>query len=207
MKNLLWTLVMIGLLCSISAPAAPKKAAHATKTAETDQYKVDDSEKPYESLPRFRLGRIVDAGISLSPVSVAAGDKMVPLPEYNKKAYVIIRVLLDPKRSLSIHDFSVVYNNQAFNCIAIRPYQENFSADKRVFTPSDRGVTYDMLFLTDMPDFNPSGEVRVTLHYRLSGGGLTDIELKLKNYDTAPIQLAAPPVEDNSGAGNGAHTT
>jgi len=200
MKKLISMLFAAFLLAPVSLPAQQGKAA--APAGDSTQYRSDDGEKAYESLPRFRLGQIVDSGISQYSVAVGSSEKLLPLPDYRKKVYAIIRVKLDPQRSISVHDFSLVYNYQAFDCVAVRPYQESFLATKRVFPASKNSEVYDMLFILDMPDFKAFGDIKVTLHYRLAGGGLTDVEVKLKNYDYNPIKLAAPPADDSTGANN-----
>lgn len=140
---------------------------------------------------RFRHGEIVDAGISLKKENINNPDKMPPVT-YPNPAYVIIRVKLDPNRSISIHDFSLIHNYQAFKCVALCPAKSRFNAEQRQFIPSKQHKFYDLLFILEIPGFKSTINYRCTLHYNLEGGGLTDVDVNLKNFDRSSIQLANP---------------
>lgn len=140
---------------------------------------------------RFRHGEIVDAGISLKTVNINNHEKMLPIT-YSNPAYVIIRVKLDPNRSISIHDFSLIHNYQAFKCVALSPAKSQFNAEQRQFIPSKQPKLYDLLFVLEIPGFKSTINYRCTLHYNLGGGGLTDVDVNLKNFDRNSIQLANP---------------
>lgn len=157
-----------------------------------------DDDKPYNSPQRFRLGEIVGGGVSRREVVVFNESKVISQANFRKKAYAVVRVKLDPGRSISIHDFTMIYNYQSFDCVAVKPYQNSFNAEKRIFTVTPQSSCYDLLFFLDVPNFANDGTLKVTLHYRLSGGGLTDIELKLRSYGSSSIQLAVPREDDSS---------
>lgn len=172
--------------------------------AEDRAYRADSESKAYHAPQRFRLGIVVDAGISQQDVNIFNRDKLLDQQKFRKKVCAMIRVKLDKGRSISIHDFTLINNYQAFDCVAIKPYQSSFNAEKRIFPSSKQNNVYDLLFYLDIPDFKPSGELKATLHYRLTGGGLTDTEIKLKNFGNSTIQFAMPPADEEPAGENNA---
>ncbi len=162
--------------------------------ASGDEFKSDEPpEQPEKDFllkneQRFRIGTIIDAGITTEEIKVDNSDKLLPL-KFNNKAYAVVRVRLDSGRSLSTHDFSMIHNYKPYKCIAIRLLNGSFNAAKRIFPPSKEPKIYDMLFVLSVPNFNSSIEYKCTLHYNLSTSGLTDVDVKFKNFNHGPIHL------------------
>ncbi len=162
--------------------------------ARGQEFKSDDlPEQPEKDVLlknelRFRIGTILDAGITTEKIHVDNSDKLLPL-NFNDKAYAVVRVKLDPGRSLSTHDFSMIHNYKPYKCIAIRPLNGSFNVAKRIFPPSKQSKIYDMLFVLSVPNYNSSIEYKCTLHYNLLTSGLTDVDVKFKNFNHGPILL------------------
>ncbi len=160
------------------------------------QYRSDDvdGDKDADAMQkiqqRFRLGEILEGGISLHEIPILNPAKLLPI-NISNKVYAIIRVKLDPGRSISIHDFSLIHNYKGFNCVAVSPVPGEFNAERRVFTSSDSRKVYDLLFVLDIPDFNASITYRCTLHYLFATIGQIDVDVKLKNFDLNPIQFSS----------------
>jgi hypothetical protein len=140
------------------------------------------------SRQRFRIGEILDAGISRMEIPVANADKIIPA-DISEKTYAVVRVRLDANRSISIHDFSIIHNYQPFPCVAIRPLNGEFNAEKRVFSASKKSEIYDLLFILNVPNFRGTIKYRCTLHYNLSTSGLTNVDIEFKNYNRSPVVL------------------
>ncbi len=160
------------------------------------QYRADDNEADgkdvnFKTPQRFRLGEIVDAGISRRSVNIHNPDKLLPL-KMKSKIYAVVRVKLDQGRSISIHDFSLIHNYKGFNCVAISPVPGDFNAERRVFPASGANKVYDLLFVLDVPDFNAAITYRCALHYMFASTGMVDVDVKFKNFDNSAIQLSAP---------------
>ena len=159
------------------------------------QYRSDDNESERGTAVgrgeiRFRYGEILDAGISRREVAVQNADKLLPI-NFSNRIYAMIRIRLDDGRSISVHDFSLIHNYKGLNCVAIRSVSGTFDADRRIF-PAFGDRLYDLLFILDIPDFNPAITYRCTLHYQLASTGMTDTDLKFKNFDQNELVFPAP---------------
>ncbi|MDD3118541.1 MAG: hypothetical protein PHQ27_05145 [Victivallales bacterium] len=159
------------------------------------QYRSDDgttaeASSAFRKMLRFRCGEIIAAGISRHDVPIADSEQLLSLPP-SSPAYAVIRVRLDEGRSLSIHDFSLIHNYKNFACVAIRPVPGKFDAARRIF-PAFNGRVYDLLFIPDIPDFNPKITYRCTLHYCLASTGMTDTDVRFRNFDGREIVFPGP---------------
>ncbi|MFA7231504.1 MAG: hypothetical protein WC071_09565 [Victivallaceae bacterium] len=130
---------------------------------------------------RFRLGRILSAEVGLQTVNVADLDKYAFKFPYRNKAYAIVTVKLDPGRSLSTYDFSLVYSGKKYPCIAIRAGQDDFNGDKWLIRKASPEDMYSMLFVVDASAFADDVKtITMTLMYNLSAQGQKRISLPFK---------------------------
>lgn len=130
---------------------------------------------------RFRLGRILSAEVGLQTVSVVALDKDAFKFPYQKKAYAIVTVKLDPGRSLSTYDFSLIHSGKKYPCIAIRAGHDDFNGEKWLIRKASPEDMYSMLFVVDASAFgNDAKTINMTLQHNLSAKGQKRVSLSFK---------------------------
>ncbi|MBN2640576.1 MAG: hypothetical protein JXR78_02890 [Victivallales bacterium] len=181
LKILIYVFFLSGVFTLVAQDVVPKN------NGQENDYLIN-------SRQRFRIGEILDAGITRAEIPVANADKLIPA-DIAEKTYAVVRVRLDANRSIGIHDFSMIHNYQPFPCVAIRPPSGKFNAEKRIFSASKKPEIYDLLFILNVPNFRGTIKYRCTLHYNLSTSGLTNVDIEFKNYNRSPVVL------NNSGQG------
>ena len=123
------------------------------------------------SMWRFRLGRIAVAEITTASVRVTNSSQHAFLDKYNKTAYAVIIFKLDPKRSISIYDFSLRDNkSNRYPCIALRAGTNQFDGEAWKIDKCDPNSWYSMLFKLEAPENSPGvgTHVEMTLEYSLN---------------------------------------
>lgn len=175
LKILIYVFLLSGVFTLAAQDVAPKN------NGQENDYLIN-------SRQRFKIGEILDAGISRKEIPVTNADKLIPA-DIAEKTYAVVRVRLDANRSISIHDFSMIHNYQPFSCVAIRPLNGEFNAEKRVFSASKKPEIYELLFILNVPNFKGTIKYRCTLHYNLSTSGLTNVDVEFKNFNRNPVVL------------------
>lgn len=147
---------------------------------------------------RFISGEIYAAEVSTNKLLIGDADQPGNLNELNpiykqfnyakkltemdedSKCYLVLFVKLDPKRKLSIYDYTVVINGDKYNCVSITKGDKIFQP----FDPTDKSddsweVTgsnsiYKMLFVIEYSDIDNKGsKMNFKLVYNLSTPRIT----------------------------------
>lgn len=129
---------------------------------------------------RFRLGWVLCAQMSRQEVKIAKWNKLAFTNNYTSKVYAVVTVRMDKKRTLSIHDFSLVQGFDKFPCVAIREGSGDFVyQNKELKTSPDK--LYSMLFMLEIPDFKDDKKLEYKLAYNLFKTEDGDLTLEFKN--------------------------
>ena len=131
-----------------------------------------DTEKKKERSLRFHSGTILSA--ELLPENPAIPVKIINISPFEPAsrvtsdvAYASVVVKLDPGRSLSVYDYSLVNKAKTkFKCIGVREGEEPFDAQKWELAKTSPDKMYTLLFKVELP--HPDDKCEYWLHFNLS---------------------------------------
>ena len=132
---------------------------------------------------RFCLGWIVAAEISSKPVTVWNQDTYAFKDKFKDKAFAVVAVKLDRDRTLSIYDFSLVFDGGKYPCVALRKGISDFNASTWQFTDTLAEEVYSMLFVVEYPDLYSAKKIKLKLVYNLSKTNSVDYLVPFKNLN------------------------
>ncbi|MDD2479680.1 MAG: hypothetical protein PHS31_07285 [Victivallaceae bacterium] len=130
---------------------------------------------------RFYLGRIAVAEITTASVKIINLDPHAFPAKYSKTAYAVIVCKLDPKRSISIYDFSL--RDDKFNrypCIALRTGSEPFDGENWKIDKCDPDSWYSILFKIEDTGNYSGATVEMTLEYTLNSHNYANLKIPFK---------------------------
>lgn len=141
---------------------------------------------------RFCLGRIAVAEITTTTVKVANLDPNAFPDKYKSTAYAVIVCKLDPKRSISIYDFSLRDNKfNRYPCIALRSGANQFDGEVWKIDQCDPDSWYSMLFKMEAPDVYSGSTVDMTLEYSLNPRSGVNLKIPFKFIGRGLLSNAA----------------
>lgn len=132
---------------------------------------------------RFCLGWIVAAEISSKPVTVWNQDTYAFKDKFRDKAFAVVAVKLDRDRTLSIYDFSLVFDGGKYPCVALRKGISDFNASTWQFTDTLAEEVYSMLFVVEYPDLYSAKKIKLKLVYNLSKTNSVEYLIPFKNLN------------------------
>ena len=92
-------------------------------------------------------------------------------------------VKLDRDRTLSIYDFSLVFDGGKYPCVALRKGISDFNASTWQFTDTLAEEVYSMLFVVEYPDLYSAKKIKLKLVYNLSKTNSVDYLVPFKNLN------------------------
>ncbi len=131
-----------------------------------------DPEKKKEKSLRFHSGTVLSA--ELLPENPAIPVKIINISPFepasritSEVAYASVVVKLDPGRSISVYDYSLINKAKTkFKCIGVREGEDPFDAQKWEFVKTSPDKLYTLLFKVELP--HPDNRCEYYLYFNLN---------------------------------------
>lgn len=155
-----------------------------------------DPDKKKARIMRFHSGLVLSAELlpenTAFPVKVANVSPFEPASRVNSDvAYASLVVKLDPGRSISVYDYSLLNNRKMeFKCIGVRESDDAFDANKWELASTSPEKLYTLLFKVELPPSNEDCEY--VLHFNLNKSKSEDISIpfvKINRPFTSPSKI------------------
>ncbi len=160
---------------------------------------ADPEGKKAKSL-RFHSGTILSAELLPAnpaiPVTVINVSPFEPASRVTSDVgYASLVVRLDPGRSISVHDYSLLNDRKTeFKCIGIREGEDVFDANKWELASTSPDKLYTLLFRVELP---PASEMcEYVLHFNLNKNILEDVLIPF-------VKIARPFIPSSKIPGDG----
>ena len=144
-------------------------------------------EKKKARTMRFHSGTILSAELlpenPAFPVTVTNVSPFEPASKVTSNpAYASVVVKLDPGRSISVYDYSLVNNMKTdFKCIGVREGEDVFDAEKWEFENTNPDKLYTLLFKVELPPEN--GKSEYAMHFNLNKNTPEDVLIPFVKID------------------------
>jgi hypothetical protein len=158
-----------------------------------------DAEKKKTRAMRFHSGMILFAELlpenPAIPVTVMNVSPFEPASKViSNAAYASVVVKLDPGRSISVYDYSLLNSRKIeFKCIGVREGEDAFDANKWELASSSPDKLYTLLFRVELPQ--PGENCEYVLHFNLNRSRPEDVLLPFVKIDRAFTPSSKIPVD------------
>lgn len=140
---------------------------------------------------RFHFGRIGCAEITTAQVKILGEDKFAFPAQYTQPAYAAVVFKLDPGRTISIYDFSLMDSLNTYPCIALRTGTGEFDAANWKIEKTSPDTWYTMLFRIDAPRIEKGKTADMTLEYNYPSRIQTQLKVPFRFLGPDPLTNAA----------------